>query len=339
MRNVNLLITVCLLVSITALNNCKKEEKFLPVLITVPASNITASSALLGGQIAYDGGAEITDRGVCWGIETNPDISGLKTSKDKGTGSFTCLLIRLNQNTLYYARAYATNSEGTAYGGEVHFNTFQAEAPIVVTIVLSTQNIHYYGAIVGVYIKYDGGVPAIEKGICWSTGENPTIINDEKDISEDNIPDVSGYYWCYAGPLKPKTVYYVRAYAINCVDTAYGDNVSIKTLAVPEVETAAATEITANSATVGGNVRSMGDVYDPIEIGICFGTDKDPTIDESHVKAATSGTGEFTCNLTNLTPVTLYHARAYVLWWGDGWEYYTVYGNEVTFTTIDLGSG
>jgi hypothetical protein len=338
-RAFNLLIPVCLMICIAALNNCKEETRNLPVLITVPASSITQTSALLGGQIAYDGGAEIMDRGVCWGMEPNPDISGSKESNNKGTGSFTCLLTRLNPNTLYYARAYATNSEGTAYGGEVHFTTSPPEAPTVVTIVKS-EDIYYYGADVGVNIKYDGGAPVTEKGICWSTIENPTIINDEKDISDEDVPDIFECYWCYAGPLKSKSVYYVRAYAINRVDTAYGENVSIQTLAVPEVTTYTATEITTNSATVGGNVTSIGDAYN-IETGICYGRDKNPTIDGPHIQAGTIDIGEFTCNLINLTPGVLYYARAYVAWQKDEFfEYhYTVYGNEVTFTTKDLESG
>jgi hypothetical protein len=109
---------------------------------------------------------------------------------------------------------------------------------------------------------------------------------------------------------------------------------SIKTLAVPEVTTFAANEITNSSATVGGKVTSLGDAFD-VEIGICYGTEKGPTIWDTHVKASISGTGEFTCKLINLTPGTLYYVRAYVLWPVEDFilEGYDVYGNEVTFAT------
>ncbi len=327
-RTFDLLISVCLLISITTLNNCnKKEEKNLPALITLAVSDITTISAILGGFIPDDGGAVVIARGVCWGTATNPTISGYKTNDGTGTGPFTSSLKGLNQNTLYYARAYATNSEGTAYGNEVQFTTSQAAAATVVT--KDNYNISYYYAVVGGQVTDDGGVPVNEKGICWATRENPTIINNEKVIYGEYITDPYQVYWCWIYPLEPKSVYHTRAYAINSADTSYGDDVSITTLAIPEVTTVAATEITNSSATVGGNVTSLGDASD-VEIGICYGTEKDPTIYGPHVKASITGTGEFKCNLTNLTPGALYYARTYVYWDFDGYE---VYGNEVTFTT------
>jgi len=331
-RSSNMLILVCLLISIAALTNCKKEEKNLPSLITFPASGITTNTVILGGIVGDDGRAEIIARGVCWGTEPNPAISGLnKNIIGNGTGIFKCTLIGLNPNTLYYARAYATNSEGTAYGGEVKFTTSTAEAATVTTIF---DYADYYGAWVGIHITDNGGADITEKGICWATKENPTVVDNDKRICNDTRPDHDSYFWSYAGPLKPKTDYHVRAYAINGVGISYGDDKSFTTMAVPEVITVAATEITDSTAIVGGNVPSLGDASG-VEIGICYGTEKDPTINGPCIISDITGTGEFICNLTNLTPGTLYYARAYVLWdfdpdFGGG---YTEYGNEVTFTT------
>jgi hypothetical protein len=328
-RTFYLLILVCLLISITTLNNCKKEEqKNLPSLITVAVSGITKTSALLGGFIIDDGGAEVIARGVCWGTEPNPVNS--KTINGKGIGTFISSLTGLNPNTLYYARAYATNSEGTAYGNEVQFTTNPAAAATVVT--KGNYIISYYSATVSGQVTDDGGVSVTEKGICWATRENPTIINNEKTIYDLNITGAYKVYWCDIYPLQPKSVYHVRAYAINSVDTSYGDDVSITTLAVPEVTTVAVTEITSSSATIGGNVTSIGNASN-VEIGICYGKYKNPTVMDLHIKAGTTGTGEFTCNLTNLTPGTLYYARAYVYWFDEVYNEYDVYGNEVTFTT------
>jgi hypothetical protein len=327
----NSLVLVFLLIILPTLNNCKKEEKNLPALITVAVTGITTNSALLGGFITDDGGAEIITRGVCWGTEPNAVISGSKTTNGKGTGSFISSLTRLNPNTLYYARAYATNSEGTAYGNEVQFTTSQAAAATVVTQV-NYGHISYYGAMVGGQVTNDGGAPVTEKGICWATSANPTIINNEKVIYDEYSTDAYETYWCGMGPLQPKSVYHTRAYAINSIDTSYGDDVSITTLAVPEVTTISATEITTSSAKVGGNVTSIGDASN-VEAGICYGTVIHPAVDGPHIKAGTTGTGEFTCILTNLTPGALYYARAYVYWIVDGYYEYVVYGNEITFTT------
>jgi hypothetical protein len=171
------------------------------------------------------------------------------------------------------------------------------------------------------------------KGICWATSENPTIINNEKIIYDANNTDAYDVYWCEMGPLQPKSVYHARAYAINSIDTSYGNDISITTPDIPEVTTISATEITINFVKVGGNVTYLGNASN-VEIGICYGMDINPTVNGSHIKAGATGTGEFIRNLTNLTPGTLYYTRAYFLWGVEfDFDGYTVYGNEVTFTT------
>ncbi len=90
---------------------------------TAAASSIGGSTASSGGVISDDGGGSITARGVAWGTNTSPTISGSYTADGTGTGSFTSSLSGLTGNTTYYVRAYATNSAGTAYGAEVSFIT------------------------------------------------------------------------------------------------------------------------------------------------------------------------------------------------------------------------
>jgi hypothetical protein len=342
-------ITICLLICIGTLYNCKKEEKDLPSLITVIISSVTKDSALLGGLIINDGGADITARGVCYGTVPSPKISGTKTINGRGKGTFISYLTGLTPNTLYYARAYATNSEGTGYGNEITFETMPGivEAPFVVT--LFPENSFYYADVTG-RVTYDGGAPIAEKGICWSTGKNPTIY-DNNIIYTGNIFQIDRNYDCRIDSLQPDSYYYTRAYAINSVDTSYGNIVTIKTLAVPEVSTINATEITKNSALVSGNVITLADASNgivlgyevDIEIGISYGTDKDPSIEGQHIKSDTKVAGEFKCILTNLMTGVLYHARSYVRWgnkWSD-WdggelvEEWIVYGNEITFRTSE----
>ena len=315
--------------SLAILPNCKRHE--LPVLMTMPASDIKASSVLLGGQIISDGGAKVTSMGICWGTKSGPDITGSKSIQSNGTGSFTYMLFGLNQNTLYYARAYATNSEGTAYGGEVQFRTFTGSKPEVMTIAMSG----YFDISAGVKITNDGGFPITEKGICLSTNENPTI-NDTTYITDAKVPDGSGYYMCYADQLNPKTTYHVRAYAINACGISYGDDESVATKAVPVVSTDAVTGVTNNSATISGNMTTMGDANGIVEIGVCYGTEKEPLFFDLRVIADCSVPGKFTCNLTNLGSGKFYYARTYVAWDYDNewlWFNYVVYGNELTFTT------
>ncbi|MBK7306482.1 MAG: hypothetical protein IPI88_05205 [Chitinophagaceae bacterium] len=107
--------------------NCQKElsapESLLPTIITSSTSSITNTTALSGGNITNDGGAAITARGVCWASTPNPLVTGNHTTNGTGTGVFVSNITGLTANTTYYVRAYATNSDGTAYGADSVFTT------------------------------------------------------------------------------------------------------------------------------------------------------------------------------------------------------------------------
>ena len=102
------------------------EDTKAPTITTAKATDITQTTAVSGGDITDDGGAEITARGVCWSKKENPTVSDSKTSDGKGKGSFTSNITKLEANTKYYVRAYATNSVGTSYGENVVFTTEKA---------------------------------------------------------------------------------------------------------------------------------------------------------------------------------------------------------------------
>ena len=102
----------------------------LPTVTTSAVNDITENAATCGGTVTADGGAAVTVRGVCWATQPNPTVNGSHTSNGSGTGAFTSSITGLEQGTTYYVRAYATNSAGTAYGGEMTFTT-QASTPAV----------------------------------------------------------------------------------------------------------------------------------------------------------------------------------------------------------------
>ena len=116
---------VAVLAMVIVVWGCAKSD--IPVVTTSTVTGITPLSALCGGEVTSDGGANITARGVCWGTSPNPTISGSKTDEGKGSGSFTSTITGLQTSTTYYVRAYATNKVGTAYGNEVSFTTSLAD--------------------------------------------------------------------------------------------------------------------------------------------------------------------------------------------------------------------
>ena len=95
------------------------EQQFFATLTTTTLSNITSSGATSGGNIISDGGSAVTARGVVWSTNPNPTIAlSTKTSDGAGLGLFTSTITGWIANTNYYVRAYATNSQGTAYGNQ-----------------------------------------------------------------------------------------------------------------------------------------------------------------------------------------------------------------------------
>ncbi len=96
----------------------------VPTVSTNQVINITQTSATGGGNVTSDGGASVTERGVCWSTSHNPTTAGSHAnSGTAGMGPFSVNMTGLTANTTYYVRAYAINSAGTSYGSEVSFTT------------------------------------------------------------------------------------------------------------------------------------------------------------------------------------------------------------------------
>jgi len=95
-----------------------------PALTTLPAANITPTSATLGGNITFAGNPAYTVRGVCYSTSQNPTTSDTTIPvSGSGTGEFSTPVTGLTTGVTYYVRAYATNPNGTFYGNQVSFTT------------------------------------------------------------------------------------------------------------------------------------------------------------------------------------------------------------------------
>lgn len=97
----------------------------LPKVVTnLNVTDMTASSAVCGGYVINTGTAPVTARGVCYSTTPHPTISGSHTNDGTGIGAFTSNMSGLSGGTIYYVRAYVTNSFGTTYGEERSFITY-----------------------------------------------------------------------------------------------------------------------------------------------------------------------------------------------------------------------
>jgi hypothetical protein len=92
-----------------------------PAVTTSHAVALNRTTASVGGEVSGDG--TISERGVCWGLTTNPTTANNKIISGSGEGNISVNLSGLLAGTQYYARAYAINEAGTSYGESISFKT------------------------------------------------------------------------------------------------------------------------------------------------------------------------------------------------------------------------
>lgn len=173
-------------------------------------------------------------------------------------------------------------------------------------------------------------VAVTERGICWSTTQNPTIQGDHKKAAEAG----AGQFTVNFDGLTANTTYYVRAYATNLAGTTYGNQVSFSTTTPPIVTTNAATNVTHAQATVGGKITSDGGAT-VMAYGICWSTNENPTTaDNSEEVGQDMPENDYYYTITSgLDPGVTYHVRA----WASN-SIGTGYGEDKSFTTKDTAT-
>lgn len=110
-------------------NQMKFQTKGTPQLaevVTGDISNIQATQAQVSGNVLNLGNTESLEQyGHVWSTRQNPTVNDAKTQHGStaSIGSYTSTLTELAPSTIYYVRAYVTNSVGTSYGEQKTFRT------------------------------------------------------------------------------------------------------------------------------------------------------------------------------------------------------------------------
>lgn len=230
----------------------------------------------------------------------------------------------LTDNTTYTYRVYSYNSAGNSptYSNEAIGTTLKIESLSTLTTT-SISAITPYSAISGGSISSDGNSSISEKGVVWSTNPNPTISlstkTNEGGGSDSFVSSITNLNW--------NTQYYIRSYATNSSGTAYGNEVTFTT-SIVEITTAAITNISP-TAGLGGGTISDNAGSSLLSKGLVWSTSTNPTIALSTKTNEGTSTGIFQSNITSLSSSSTYYVRAYATN-----SFGTIYGNEVTFTTI-----
>lgn len=104
-------------------------EPLPPVVTTLEVTEIRSNSAAIIGYVDDEGDGPVTERGVCYAATENPGREDTCIAHpDGGAGSFMIELMDLSPEMDYYARAYATNKVGTAFGEQQSFRTMSLMA-------------------------------------------------------------------------------------------------------------------------------------------------------------------------------------------------------------------
>lgn len=96
-----------------------------PSVTTGVAGPVGASDAIVNGAISSIGSDNASVRGFAYSTDSGL-TTGVSTTTDAGswdTGSFSASLSSLSNDTIYYYRAYATNTGGTGFGTIRSFTT------------------------------------------------------------------------------------------------------------------------------------------------------------------------------------------------------------------------
>jgi hypothetical protein len=274
-----------------------------PHVQTYGPNSIVPGGARLEGNVSWNGGAGLSQRGFVWGTSPNPGGNAINVGGDQGAYGYN--LTGLQPNTLYYYRAYAVNSQGITYGGNASFTTGQL--PEISTggitgITGSTAN------AAGVLVN-NGNPDVTEKGFVYATSQNPTTANNKVVVAGA----AEGAFSAVLNGLTPSTTYYVRAFATNAYGTVYGSQVSFGTVVQATVTTQAPLNITTTGADARGNIISNGG-GNLSQRGFVYGLVPTVTLgvgEVGHTELGPGAIGPITDDITGLTPSTIYYVRAY----------------------------
>jgi uncharacterized protein (TIGR02145 family) len=285
------------------------EPALLPEVTTKDITSLTTTSAVSGGDVINDGGAPITERGICWIIENanpaiDPTVEDDHIPNGSGTGSFISGIEGLNPGTRYKVRAYATNKTGTGYGYVITFKTYSVVPTVTTTAIslLTSTSVTSGGTIV-----FNGGEWVTESGVCWSTSAHPTIANEKISCGQD-----VGTFELVLTGLTPNTTYYMRAYSTSVIGTGYGNELSFKTY-------------------TGSVTDYDGNLYNTITIGsqIWF---------RENLKVTHYRNGDAIPNTTN-SYAWIHDSTAAYCWYNNDLANKDIYGALYNFYVVENASG
>ncbi|OWK73518.1 hypothetical protein CBW16_08370 [Flavobacteriaceae bacterium JJC] len=306
---------------------------------TSAATAVTAKSVTLNGNVTALGVCPAsTEKGFVYSLTaTNADplVSGTGVTKTPvgaiSAGAFTLPLSALSASTGYSYKAYVYDGTTYTYGALQTFTTSTA---------LAVSGTVAHGSTCP-------NVAVASKTYTITNNSNQTVssLNVSSDNPEFVVSGLSSTTIAAGGTAtyvvtftptssgaKIATITISGTNAANVISNLTGTGT---TSVAQAVTSSAATAITAQSATLNGNVTALGVCPATTEKGFVYSltaTNADPLVSGAGVtKTTVTGisTGAYTLALSSLSPSSGYSFKAYVF---DGTTY--IYGAVQTFTTL-----
>ncbi len=164
-----------------------------PAVTTSAAVAVEETTAILVGDVTDAGNLDVTTRGFEYDTDSGaPYANDWHEHGTFGEGLYTGAVSSLSEGTLYYYRAYATNTEGTTYGSEETFLS-KPDEPTGFTATATTAILYTLD-----WVKGTGAQTTVVRG---KVGSFPTDVSDGTLIYNGPLAtcthDVAGEHWYY----------------------------------------------------------------------------------------------------------------------------------------------
>jgi len=205
-----------------------------PTVVTNATTNVSYFLATFNGTIVDVGDPNYTEKGFVWVLGTGTPTTSNNKEIVSGTsaGSYSNTYSLPSDNQTYTVRAYAINTQGTAYGANNSFTTLELPRTASVT-TLDATNVVETSARLNGNITDVGNPNYTSKGFYWKAGTTtPT--------ASDNVVNVSGTsagtYDSLISSLSDGSTYSFVAWVTNSQGTTTGVRKQFTTTSAPVSE-------------------------------------------------------------------------------------------------------
>jgi hypothetical protein len=240
--------------------------------------------------------------GVIWGTTNTIDYSSPNKTVNQPalTGTFPSTLVGLTPGGVhYYTMAYVKALDGMVYyGALLDFYTQNPVKPTLTTTAIPVGNVLANKAYTGGQNINDGGLDISQKGVCWAVAPATPLARTTGTMTNDG--GNAANYPSIAKVLLPSTTYNIRAYAINAVDTGYGNIVTITTSAAVPAINALPNLLNFGNVNFGGKDPILSYTLSATNLSPAAGVLTITAPASAPYKISTSQSGPFTSSIPNL---------------------------------------